>query len=59
VLTGMLRREREYFTAHPQEAAALLTVGQHPPARSLPPAEIAATAMVTRAVMSHDECVNR
>jgi len=59
VLVKMLQREREYFAGHPEETSALLAVGSRPADPSLPPVEIAATAIVTRAVMSHDESVNR
>ena len=59
MLGKMLRDQRNYFQTHPQDAASLRANGQHPASASLPPVEVAATAMVIRSIMSHVESITR
>ena len=59
-LQHLLGAQREYFAHHPAEAGQLLSAnGSTPPDASLPPAEVAGTTMLVRAVMSHDESLHR
>ena len=59
VMCKILQTQRDYFQAHPQEALDLRTNGRHPADASLPPAEVAATSMLIRSLMSHVESVTR
>jgi hypothetical protein len=55
-----MQHQREFFAQHVADAGALLAgSGQAPGDSSLPPVEVAATTMVVRALMSHDEALNR
>ena len=60
VLTHLVDRQREFFTQHAADAKTLLTAnGDVPADPKLPPVEVAATTMMVRALMSHDEALNR
>ncbi len=55
----LLDTQRQFFQEHPDEAGALLTNGVSTPDRGLPPVEVAATTLLVRALMSHDESLHR
>lgn len=55
----LLNAQREIFKADTQAAAALLKNGEHPADAAVSPVEIAATAMLVRALMSHVETNHR
>ena len=59
VMLKMLRTQHAHFAAHPEEAQDLGNNGIHPPDASLPAVDVAATTMVIRALMSHEETQNR
>ena len=51
----VLEFQRENFKTDSQAAATLLKNGEHPADANIPPVEVAATAMLVRALMSHIE----
>ncbi|RBP37765.1 cytochrome c [Roseimicrobium gellanilyticum] len=56
----LLEVELEFFHANPTEASTLLhSNGQAPVKQNLPPDEVAATTLLVRALMSHDESLHR
>jgi hypothetical protein len=57
ILRAMLAAQREWYAAHPDDAAKLVAVGSMKPAADLPAADVAALAAVINALMSHDGCV--
>ncbi len=57
VLRRLHEEQRGHFAADPAAAAALLKVGERPADASLPPADLAATAMLVGTLMNHDEFV--
>ena len=60
VMLQMLEGERRYFQQHMPEADEFLTTnGRYPVDPSLSHRDLAAFAMVARALMSHDEALNR
>jgi hypothetical protein len=60
VMVKMFQSERDYFQQHKPEADELLTSnGRCPADPSLSHTDIAAFAVVMRALMSHDEALNR
>jgi hypothetical protein len=60
VMERLVEVELEFFQRNPAEAAALIHAnGQMPPDPSLSPVEVAATTMLVRALMSHDETLHR
>jgi hypothetical protein len=60
VLVRLLEHQREYFQQHPSSSDAMVvTNGNAPADTSLPAFEIASTTMMVRALMSHDEALNR
>lgn len=54
-LQGLL----EYYFAHPEDAAALLQVGESKPAPELNPSELAAWTMLANELMNLDEALNK
>lgn len=57
VLTKLIEAERAHFVAQPDAASALLApVDAAPLKANLPAAEVAATTLALRVLMSHDEC---
>jgi hypothetical protein len=59
-LLQLMQHQRDFFQQHPAESAALLASnGDAPVDPILPPVEVAATTMMVRALMSHDEALNR
>jgi hypothetical protein len=51
----MFSEQRNLYAAHSGEALKLLGVGESPRDAALPPADVAATAMVVSAIMNFDE----
>ena len=59
VLVASLGDLRAHYTAHPDEAAALIQVGETQPDAALPVAELAAWTLVCNQVMNLDEVLNK
>ena len=59
VLTTSLLRLREDFSAHPEDAAQLLTIGAAPVDATLAPPELAAATSVASMILSLDETVTK
>jgi hypothetical protein len=60
VMVHLLEVELEFFQKNPAEASALLHGnGQAPVKQNLPPEQVAATTLLVRALMSHDESLHR
>ncbi len=57
ILRRLFDEQRAYFENHPEEAARYLAVGEAPRDPALAASELAATAVVTAAVLNHDEFV--
>jgi len=57
ILQRLIEEQRAYFSAHPDAAARYVAIGQKPRDESLPPSEVAATAVLTSLLMNHDEFV--
>ena len=57
ILTRLYDEQLAHFQAHPEPAAASLTVGETPRDASLPTPEIAATAILLNTIMNHDAFV--
>ncbi|MBT5533140.1 hypothetical protein HOK31_08770, partial [Candidatus Poribacteria bacterium] len=56
---GLLDEQREHFARHPDDAYALLRVGESTAPSELDPVELAATTMLTSAIMNLDATVTR
>jgi hypothetical protein len=54
VLTGLYRDQCDRFRAEPASAEQFLRTGEHPPARDLEPAELAAAAVTAGAILNLD-----
>ncbi|BCS35377.1 hypothetical protein TBR22_A46040 [Luteitalea sp. TBR-22] len=52
-------RERARFAGNPKAARTLATSGEHPPARTLDPVEVATWTVVASTIMNTDEAVNK
>ena len=59
VLVDLLRRGRVAFARDPEAARRLVSTGQFPAAKGLPPAELAAWTQVARAILNLPELVTR
>jgi hypothetical protein len=59
VLRQLLDKHRAYFGANSEAAEALISVGISPPAKDLPPAELAAWTSVSRALLNLNETIYR
>ena len=59
LLVGLLDEQREHFARHPDDAYALLRVGESTAPSELDPVELAATTMLTSAIMNLDATVTR
>ena len=59
VLAQLYAEQLAHFEANPNAAAEFLKVGDAPADASLPPAKLAAAAVLAKAVLSMDECVMR
>jgi len=57
LLLALQKREFEKFAQAPQQARALLNVGEYPADNSLQAAEVAAMTMVSSTIMSFDETI--
>jgi hypothetical protein len=57
IVQGLYTDQLSYFRAHPQEAAALLKVGQAPAEPAVPAAEAAAATVLAQALLNHDASV--
>lgn len=57
ILADLYHEQLNHFQAHPDEAAALLKVGQTPHNPQVPPAEAAAAAVLAQALFNHDGSV--
>lgn len=51
--------QKSLFDAAPDQAVALISLGDKPRRDSLPPAEVAATTVAIQMLMSFDECVTK
>ncbi len=58
-LLAFLAAQRAVYSAHPDQAGALLRVGQAPPPPEGRAAEVAAWAMVCRAILNLHETITR
>jgi hypothetical protein len=54
-----LERFRQHFTAHPDDAAGLLSTGESPADTTLPPVDIATWTLVANQFLNLDEYVNK
>ncbi len=57
ILTRLLTEQLDYFKAQPEAAAKYLAIGERPRDAALPAEQVAATTVMTSAVMNHDEFV--
>ncbi|MCA8958807.1 MAG: DUF1553 domain-containing protein, partial [Planctomycetes bacterium] len=58
-MLGLLAAQRKEFAAHPDHAAALIAIGETPPAREVTPVELASWTLVANLVLNLDEVVTR
>ncbi len=58
-LGGLLARQREYYSAHPEDAAKLQHIGATPAPAVLTPPELAAWTQVCRVVLDLHETITR
>jgi hypothetical protein len=59
VLSAYFEKERARYRSDPAAARALATVGFHPPAKNVDPADLAAWTQVARAILNLPEWVTR
>ena len=59
ILRKLFREQREHFAKAPEDAKALLTVGEMPRDEKQDAADVAALAMVVKMLLSFDECVSK
>jgi hypothetical protein len=59
VLSILYHDQHDHFAKVPEEAKALLAVGETPRDDKLDPTDLAATAMVARLLFNFDECVTK
>jgi hypothetical protein len=59
VLTTALKRLRDDFVAHPEDAAKLLKVGASPADSGIAPAELAAATSLASMILSLDETISK
>ncbi|HUR46868.1 MAG TPA: DUF1553 domain-containing protein, partial [Candidatus Saccharimonadales bacterium] len=57
VLKKLYQEQLEWFTAHPEAAEKYLAIGETKPDKTLPPLQVAATAVMADALLNHDEFV--
>jgi hypothetical protein len=57
IVEGLYSDQLAYFRAHPQEASALLKVGQAPAEPTVPAPEAAAATVLAQALLNHDASV--
>ena len=58
-LLKLYRGQREHFAKAPEDAKALLAVGEMPCDEKQDAADVAALAMVVEMLLSFDECVSK
>ncbi len=59
ILRGLLVKHREHYGSHVKEAEEFLRVGERPPAKDIPAAELAAWTSVARAIFNLHETITR
>jgi hypothetical protein len=59
VLSKLYHDQHEHFARAPDEAKALLAVGETPRDDKLEPTDLSAMAMVVRLLFNFDECVTK
>ncbi len=59
ILQKLYREQREHFAKAPEDAKALLAVGEMPRDEKQDAADVAALAMVVKMLLSFDECVSK
>ena len=59
VLSALLKDERAHYTAKPDEATKLVSVGESPAPADVPKPELAAWTMVASAILNLDEVVTK
>ncbi len=59
VLVRLWNLQQMHFQDHPQEAQALLRIGQSPADTTIPAAQLAAATTIASTLMSFDECIMR
>ena len=59
MLVGLYRPNLKRFQAAPEDAKALIQVGEAPALNSADPAELAAMTIVARAILNLDETIAR
>lgn len=59
LLSGTYRKARNHFSSHPEEAKALLAVGEFPVDTKLDPTEVASYAQVAQLILNLDEVLVR
>jgi hypothetical protein len=57
ILTRLLTEQLDYFKTQPEAAAKYLAIGERPRDAALSAEQVAATTVMTSAVMNHDEFV--
>ncbi|MEX0324197.1 MAG: DUF1553 domain-containing protein [Puniceicoccaceae bacterium] len=57
ILTTLFKEQREYYTANPESATALIEVGHAKADGSIPAADLAAVTILAQALMNLDESV--
>ena len=59
MLAALLKDERAHYTAKPEEAARLVSVGETPAPATAAKPELAAWTMVASAILNLDEVVTK
>jgi hypothetical protein len=59
VLSHLYEEQKSRFTANPADAQQLLSVGETPREEKLDPSDLAATAVVVRALFNFEECITK
>jgi hypothetical protein len=54
IVSSLYNEQLAYFRGHPNEASALLLVGQTPADKALPSAEVAAATVLAQTLLNHD-----
>lgn len=58
ILVKLMQDQREYFSSHVEEAEQLrVNNGEAPVAKDLPAVDVAATTLLTRAMLGFDDCI--
>ena len=59
MVRSLYEKERATFAGDVRAARALAASGEHPPARTLDPVDVAAWTVVASTIMNTDEAVNK